>query len=182
MCLEKFWKNSILKLVLRAMTGLLWISCWNGSSGQTTSRLSSKVSINIVIHVCNTGNNLLQLGNESLLTEGLPLECRIACVCALSHFEEVCQRLERRDVSLVELRKMKENEKQVKRLCEAVTGSDKSQFSQELMLTSLSKRLEEFKHFSLRCQTYKEMRNWLANPNLPQKNIEGTEYSSSVIH
>ncbi len=71
----------------------------------------------------------MHVGHTSLLKGSLPEDCRIACVCASSKFEEICNRLEKANVSHKELCKMKDREQQVQRLCEAVTGSENSPLS-----------------------------------------------------
>ncbi len=107
------------------------------------------------------------------MKDGLPEDCHVVCVCASSKFEEICTRLEKANVSLMELRKMKDKEKQVQRLCEAVTGSKNSQLSYERVFCSLNQRLSEFDHFSCRRQAYLEVCKWILDPSNPKQNIVG---------
>lgn len=116
------------------------------------------------------------IGNKSLLLEGLPDDCHFACVCAMSNFETICQRLERGEITLVELKKMNKQKNQVKRLCEAITSSKKSHLFGSVVLTSLSQRLIEFERFSSRCQAYKDICKWLTDPGLPRNSIQGMLY------
>ncbi len=107
------------------------------------------------------------------MKDGLPEDCRVVCVCASSKFEEICNRLEKANVSLMELRKMKGREQQVKRLCEAVTGSENSQLSYERVFRTLNQRLREFNHFSCRRQAYLEVCKWILDPSNPKQSIVG---------
>ncbi len=104
---------------------------------------------------------------------GLPEDCRVVCVCASSKFEEICNKLEKANVSLKELRKMKDKEKQVQLLCEAVTGSRKSQLSYKRVSCSLQQRLKEFNHFSSRRQAYLEVCKWILDPRNPKQSTAG---------
>ena len=116
---------------------------------------------------------LSSIGSESLLKDGLPEECRVVCACASSKFEEICNRLEKANVSFKELRKMKDKEKQVQRLCEAVTESENSQLSYEKVVCSLNQRLKEFSHFSRRRQAYLEICKWILNSSNPKQSTAG---------
>ncbi|XP_064403130.1 E3 ubiquitin-protein ligase RNF213-like isoform X2 [Halichondria panicea] len=116
---------------------------------------------------------IVHQGSESLLKDGLPEECRVVCACASSKFEEICNRLEKANVSFKELRKMKDKEKQVQRLCEAVTESENSQLSYEKVVCSLNQRLKEFSHFSRRRQAYLEICKWILNSSNPKQSTAG---------
>ncbi len=94
-------------------------------------------------------------------------------MCASSKFEEICNRLEKANVSLMELRKMKDRKQQVQRLCEAVTGSENSQLSYEKVSCSLNQRLKEFSHFSHRRQAYLEVCKWILDPSNPKQSTAG---------
>ena len=86
---------------------------------------------------------------------------------------EICNRIEKANVSLKELHKMKDKEKQVQRLCEAVTGSKNSQLSYNRVSSSLQQRLKEFNHFSSRRQAYLEICKWILDPNNPKQSTAG---------
>ncbi len=113
----------------------------------------------------------------SLLKEGLPEECHIACVCASSKFEEISNRLEKGNVNLKELRKMKERECQVRRLCEVVVAS-----SQKRVLASLDQRLMEFSLFSSRRHAYLDICKWIIDSSVSTESISGMLSYMYVIH
>ena len=105
------------------------------------------------------------------MRDGLPEECHVACVCASTKFEEICRRLEKGEVSLNELHRIKEKEKQVKRLCETVTGAG---LSYDAVLSILKQRLNEYNYFSSRRHTYLGICNWISDPKYPRR-IEGID-------
>ena len=89
-------------------------------------------------------------GSKSKLKEGLPQECQIACLCALSGFQVVCDDMQKRNISVTELQKIKDNHEQMKRLCEAATAHDSKesgQLSYKAVNSALSQIMEEFKVF-----------------------------------
>ena len=90
-------------------------------------------------------------GGKSKLKEGLPQECQIACLCALSGFQKVCDHMQKRSISVTELEKIKEHHAQMKRLCDAATahGGEKEtgQLSYKAMDSVLSQIMEEFGAF-----------------------------------
>ncbi len=102
------------------------------------------------------------------MREGLPEECHITCVCAASKFEEMCKRLEKGDINLQDLRKMKQHEHQVKTLCEAVAAS-----SQKTVVHDLNQRLKEFTHFSTRQRAYLEVCKWIMDSGNPTNPVAG---------
>ena len=86
--------------------------------------------------------------SNSKLKAGLPYECQFACVTALSMFKEVCDHLQKHSVSITELRKIKRNLGQMKRLCEAATAHGGSgQLSYKAVDSALSQIIEEFDAF-----------------------------------
>lgn len=99
-------------------------------------------------------------GSESKLKEGLPDECQVACLCALTKFQEVCGRVQSGDISMSELHKIKGNSEQMKRLCAAVTvqGDKKEgrQLSFNTVQGALQQRLEEF-------STFEQKRSYLSH-------------------
>ena len=96
----------------------------------------------------------LYLGSKSKLKEGLPQECQIACLCALSGFQDVCNHMQKRSISVTELQKIKDNHEQMKRLYEAATAHGDSEESGQLSFqavnSALSQIMEEFKVFEER--------------------------------
>ena len=85
------------------------------------------------------------------MKEGLPQECQIACLCALSGFQDVCDHMQKRNISITELQKIKDNHEQMKRLCEAATAhgdsEENGQLSYKAVNSALSQIMEEFKVF-----------------------------------
>ena len=85
------------------------------------------------------------------MKEGLPQECQIACLCALSGFQDVCDHMQKRNISVTELQKIKDNHEQMKRLCEAATAhgdsEESGQLSYKAVNSALSQIMEEFKAF-----------------------------------
>lgn len=90
-------------------------------------------------------------GSKSKLKEGLPQECQIACLCALSGFQVVCDDMQKRSISVTDLQKIKDNHEQMKRLCEAATAhgdsKESGQLSYKAVNSALSQIMEEFKEF-----------------------------------
>ena len=82
--------------------------------------------------------------SESKLKDGLPQECLKACGCALSVFQNICERMQKRSITVNELQKIKNNYEQMKRLCEVATahGSDKY-----LRIEAVDSALEELTAF-----------------------------------
>ena len=97
-------------------------------------------------------------------------ECYVACACAFTKFEEICRKLEKGEVSLSELHRIKEKEQQMRRLCEAVTGGGPSQ---DAVLSVLQQRLNEYYYFSDRRCAYLEIYNRINDPQY-SGNIGGT--------
>ena len=91
---------------------------------------------------------IISTESKSKLKEGLPQECQLTCVCALSLFREVCDQMQTRSITVTELQKIKNNQEQMKRLCEAATVSGDSkesgQFSYKAVDSVLSQIMEEF--------------------------------------
>ena len=89
--------------------------------------------------------------SKAKLKEGLPKECQIACVRALSAFQVVCDDMQKRSISVTELQKIKNNHEQMKRLCEAATTHGDSKESGQLLYhtvnSALSQIMEEFNEF-----------------------------------
>ena len=89
--------------------------------------------------------------SDSKLKEGLPKECEIACVYALTTFQVVCDDMQKRSISVTDLQKIKNNHEQMKRLCEAATAHGNSkesgQLSYHTVNSALSQIMEEFNGF-----------------------------------
>ena len=99
-----------------------------------------------------TGLYILYPGSESKLKEGLPKECQIACICALCKFQDVCDHMQKRNISVAELQKIKDNHEQMKRLCEAANtahgdSKESGQLSYKGVNSALSQIMEEVKVF-----------------------------------
>ena len=75
----------------------------------------------------------------------------MACVYALSGFQDVCDHMQKRNISVTELQKIKDNHEQMKRLCEAATAhgdsKESGQLSYKAVNSALSQIMEEFKVF-----------------------------------
>lgn len=69
----------------------------------------------------------------------------------MSRFQDVCDHMQKRKISLIELREIKDNYEQMKRLCEAATTHGGSNESGQLSYTgvdsALSHIMEEFNVF-----------------------------------
>ena len=113
------------------------------------------------LHYLNT------TGSESKLKEGLPDECQVACLCALTQFQEVCGRVQSGDIPMSELRKIKGNSEQMKRLCAAATvqGDKKEgkQLSFNTVQGALQQRLKEFSSFEQKRSYLSHLCNHLSN-------------------
>lgn len=97
-------------------------------------------------------------GSESQLKHGLPDDCQILCLCALTKIQEVCSRIQSGDIlksQSAELEKISDNYEQMKRLCTAVTvqGDKKGsrQLSFKAVQSALHQRLQEFLAFDKHC-------------------------------
>jgi len=92
----------------------------------------------------------------------MPPECSVICSQAANRFSDFYGRLMERDVSVVELHTIKNKEKLVKQLCEALaTGSD--QVSHRVVVSTLEERLSEYETFSSRLRGYKNIRGWICS-------------------
>ena len=100
----------------------------------------------------------------------MPEECYVACAFASTKFEEICRKLEKGEVSLSELHRIKEKEQHMRRLCEAVTGGESPQ---DVVLSALQQRLNEYNYFSDRRCAYLEIYNRINDPQY-SGNIGGT--------
>ena len=91
---------------------------------------------------------IISTESKSKLKEGLPPECQVTCVCALSKFREVCVQMQTRSITVTELQKIKNNQEQMKRLCEAATvngdSKESGQLSYKAVESVLSQIMEEF--------------------------------------
>ena len=107
-------------------------------------------------------------GSNSKLKAGLPCECQFACVTALSMFQDVFDRLQIHSISITELRKIKCNLGQMKRLCEAATAQGGSgQLSYKVVDSALSQIMEEF-------DAFEERRSYLSHFCLNIPGVQGT--------
>ena len=77
---------------------------------------------------------------KSKLKEGLPQECQVACLCALTKFHEISDSIQRGDINIEQLHIIKLNQEQMKRLCDADKQTD-------LTFSTVQQRLEEFQMF-----------------------------------
>jgi hypothetical protein len=83
---------------------------------------------------------------DSKLKVGLPQECKETCVCAVSKMQQVCSELVSGNITMKELRKIKDNLEPVHRLCAAAT-SQRRRTERTAVNTALRLRLEEFETF-----------------------------------
>ena len=93
---------------------------------------------------------IISTGSNSKLREGLPQEYQLACVRALSQFRKVCDQMQTRSITVTELQKIKSNQEQMKRLCEAATVSgdkESGQLSYKAVDGVLSQIMEEYDVF-----------------------------------
>ena len=83
----------------------------------------------------------------------MPQKCHIACFCALSQLEQVSRQLQRGDITVVDLQKIRTGHQQMERLCEAANSEqrkeDKSeqkggQLLYDVLIHSVELRLDEF--------------------------------------
>ena len=132
----------------------LLMTCCIGLYGQTSSsivvRLNSMYQSLSAEMVCLICTYIISTGSNSNLREGLPQECQLACGHALSQFRKVCNQMQTRSITVTELRKIKNNQEQMKRLCEAATVSgdkESGQLSYEAVDSALSQIMEEYDVF-----------------------------------
>ena len=86
--------------------------------------------------------------SKSRLKEGLPQECQMACLFALSKFQEVSRQVQSGDISVEQLHKMESSKKQMKRLCAAATPQDmETDLAYNTVSHALHQRLEEYQMF-----------------------------------
>ena len=86
--------------------------------------------------------------SKSKLKEGLPPECQMACLCALSKFQEISGQVKSGNITIIQLHKIKSNQEQMKRLCAAATPQDKeADLTYSTVSHALQQRLEEFQTF-----------------------------------
>lgn len=97
-----------------------------------------------------------QLEGSSKLKDGLPEDCLLACVCAVSQLRNVFEMLQERKVTLLDLQKIRSKQPQMKELCEAASkekneanrsGENAVDLTYEEMNITLKQRLEEIDSF-----------------------------------
>ena len=80
----------------------------------------------------------------------------MACYCAISQLEEVSRQLQEGDITIFDLRKIKDGQQQMRRLCEAAASADQKkdkpdqragEMSYDVMIQAVRLRVEEFKRF-----------------------------------
>ena len=134
---------------------------WNILSAILLSATFCVHLVYLQLHLNNT------TGSESKLKEGLPDECEVACLCALTTFQDVCGKVQSGDIPMSELRKIKGNSEQMKRLCAAATvqGDKKEgkQLSFNTVQGALQQRLEEFSTFEQKRFYLSHLCNHLSN-------------------
>ena len=125
---------------------------------------------------CNLNN---YAGSESQLKRGLPDECQIACLCALTKFQEVCGRVQSGDIPMSELQKISDNDEQMKRLCAAVTvqgdKKESGQLSFKAIQSALHQRLQEFHAFDQHRSCLSHLCNHLSDA------IRGNEFNEDIV-
>lgn len=91
------------------------------------------------------------LESNSKLKQGLPDECQLACSCAVTMFEDVCKNIQKGDIPMEEMQKIKQKSSQMKRLCEAVSLPGDEKRKQNMSFTDIDcvveQRMQEFKVF-----------------------------------
>lgn len=84
---------------------------------------------------------------------------QIICTCAVSKLDEVCQQIKSGKISVKELKKIKEQESQMEKLCDARAAGNSSKEGKSLTLFELeklvAKRLKEYDYF----KKYREQLN-----------------------
>ena len=96
------------------------------------------------IHFCFTES-------KSQLKEGLPPECHLACMCAVSKLQKVCDQIVSGNVTMKELENINKHPEQMKRLCDAAATESNQTQKQQLQYKTVSnavkERLEEYREF-----------------------------------
>ena len=76
----------------------------------------------------------------------------MACYCAISKLEEVSKQLEKGSITILDLRKIKDKQQQMKRLCESASAQQKEtnmpvEVTYERMIFTVGQRMQEFEIF-----------------------------------
>ena len=92
------------------------------------------------------------LGESLKLKEGLPEECQMACRCAIRKLEEVYNQLEMGDITIIDVQKIKEEDQQMKKLCESTSAQQKEANQSvvrtyEALIFTVQQRMQEFEIF-----------------------------------
>ena len=105
------------------------------------------------------------------MKDGLPQDCQILCVCAYTKFRDVCFKLQRGEISVNDLNKLADNKLLVNQLCAAVITTGDKDLSLDSVIETLSQRLNEYKLFCSRQKAYREICQWIPNPEKVEGNI-----------
>ena len=98
------------------------------------------------------------VGNECLLYEGLSLACRVACVCALSKFRDICAQIQAAHVTVLDLQRISNTKELVERLCKAVEDKE---LTYSALSACLNQRVREFQFFQKRRRAYQTICEWI---------------------
>ncbi len=96
--------------------------------------------------------------------EGLSEKCQIACVCALSKFKDICERVQSGDIIMSDLNQMGTHRYHVEKLCEAIEGEE---LSSKTVSAALDKRMQQYLFIENRRKAYIHICGWISQ-------IEGT--------
>ena len=111
------------------------------------SEVSTYIVTGFKLYVCVWAASKFTVG-QSKLKEGLPQECELACLCALSKFQEISGQVQSGDITVKQLQKIESHQEQMKRLCAAATPQDKeTDLTYSTVSHALHQRLEEFETF-----------------------------------
>lgn len=75
---------------------------------------------------------------------------QLICMCALSKLENVCMQIKTGDISVMELKEIREKQDQMRRLCDAAAageGESETSLSSSNLVVYVSQRLNEYNFF-----------------------------------
>ena len=89
------------------------------------------------------------LEGNSKIKEGLPDDCLLACTCAMSKLDDVFMKLQAREITILDLRKIEKQQTQMRHLCEAAS-TQQNEVIKSMFVSykaTIEQRIEEFKCF-----------------------------------
>ena len=79
---------------------------------------------------------------------------QLICLCALSQFQSICEKITTGDITISELTQINDKQSQMNKLCEAVANASESSLPSKSrfptfnqLQKSLQQRLKEYEHF-----------------------------------